>query len=143
MAYFKFTKNILNGKKIDIYNNGKMFRDYTFIDDIVNGVSALLNKAPNSKQFGKFKNDSLSLVAPFRILNIGNTKKINLLDFLKTIENELNKKAKRNYMPMQKGDVQSTLSNNSLLKRITGYNPKTNYKDGIKKFVNWYLDYYN
>ena len=82
-------------------------------------------------------------MAPFRILNIGNTKKINLLDFLKTIENELNKKAKRNYMPMQKGDVQSTLSNNSLLKRITGYNPKTNYKDGIKKFVNWYLDYYN
>ena len=143
MAYFKFTRNIIKGKKIDIYNKGKMFRDYTFIDDIVNGVCALINKAPNLKQYGKYKNDSLSSVAPFRILNIGNTKKVNLLDFLKTIENKLGKKAKRNYMPMQKGDVHSTLSNNSLLKQITKYNPKTNYKDGISKFVNWYLEYYN
>ena len=143
MAYFKFTKKILTGKKIDIYNKGKMFRDYTYIDDIVDGIYKLLNKAPTINSKKKFKNDSLSPVAPFRILNIGNTKKIYLLDFINTLEKELNIKIKRNYMPMQMGDVHSTLSDSSLLKRITGYNPKTNYKHGIKKFINWYLDYYN
>ena len=105
MAYFKFTKRILNGKK-------------------------------------NYKNDSLSPVAPFRILNIGNTKKIYLLDFINTLEKELGTKIKRHYMPMQKGDVHSTLSDSSLLRRITGYNPKTSYKVGIKKFLKWYLDYY-
>ena len=143
MAYFKFTKKILTDKKIDIYNKGKMFRDYTYIDDIVDGIYKLLNKAPSINSKKKFKNDSLSPVAPFRILNIGNTKKISLLDFINTLEKELNKKIKRHYMPMQKGDVHSTLSDSSLLKRITGYNPKINYKTGIKKFINWYLNYYN
>ena len=143
MAYFKFTKKILTGKKIDIYNKGKMFRDYTYIDDIVDGIYKLLNKAPTINSKKKFKNDSLSPVAPFRILNIGNTKKISLLYFINTLEKELNKKIKRHYMPMQKGDVHSTLSDSSLLKRITGYNPRTNYKTGIKKFINWYLNYYN
>ena len=143
MAYFKFTKKILTGKKIDIYNKGKMFRDYTYIDDIVDGIYKLLNKAPTINSKKKFKNDSLSPVAPFRILNIGNTKKISLLDFINTLEKELNKKIKRHYMPMQKGDVRSTLSDSSLLKRITGYNPRTNYKTGIKNFINWYLNYYN
>ena len=143
MAYFKFTKNILAGKKIDIYNKGKMYRDYTYVDDIVDGIYKLLNKVPSIKSKKKFKNDSLSSVAPFRILNIGNTKKVYLLDFINTLEKELNKKIKRNYLPMQKGDVHSTLSDSSLLKKITGYNPKTNYKIGIKKFINWYLKYYN
>ncbi|MDA9187242.1 GDP-mannose 4,6-dehydratase [Candidatus Pelagibacter bacterium] len=142
MAYYKFTKKILEGKKIDIYNKGKMYRDYTYVDDIVDGIYKLINKIPvlNSKK--KFKNDSLSPVAPFRILNIGNTKKILLLDFINTLEKKLNIKIKKNYLPMQKGDVHSTLSDSSLLKRITGYNPKTNYKVGIRKFLNWYLNYY-
>ena len=143
MALFKFTKGILANKKIDIYNNGKMFRDFTYIEDIVNGIHLLIDKAPTIKQFGKYKDDSLSPVAPFRILNIGNTKKVYLLDFIKEIEKELGKKAIRNYMPLQKGDVKQTVSNTSLLKKITGYNPKTNYKVGIKNFLNWYLDYYN
>ncbi|MDA9616053.1 GDP-mannose 4,6-dehydratase [Candidatus Pelagibacter sp.] len=143
MAYFKFTKNILEGKKIDIYNKGMMYRDYTYIDDIVDGIYKLLNKVPSRNLKNIFKNDSLSAVAPFRILNIGNTKKIYLLDFINTLEKELKKKVKKNFMPMQKGDVLSTLSDSSLLKRITGYNPKTNYKDGIKNFINWYLEYYN
>ena len=143
MALFKFTKGILANKKIDIYNNGKMYRDFTYIDDIVNGIQLLINKVPNISQFGKYKNDSLSSVAPFRILNIGNTKKVYLLDFIKEIEKELGKKAIRNYMPLQKGDVKQTVSNTKLLKKITGYNPKTNYKLGIKKFLKWYLDYYN
>ena len=143
MAYFKFTKKILKGQKIDIYNKGKMYRDYTYIDDIVDGIYKLLNKIPSLNSKKKFKNDSLSPVAPFRILNIGNTKKIYLLDFINTLEKELNKKIKRNYLPMQKGDVYSTLSDSSLLKRITGYNPKTNYKTGIKKFINWYKNFYS
>ena len=142
MALFKFTKGIINKKKIDIYNNGKMYRDFTFIDDIVNGITALINKAPNLNQLGKIKNDSLSTVAPFRILNIGNTKKVFLLDFINELEKQVGKKAIRNYMEMQKGDVKITLSNTSLLKKITRYNPKTDYKTGIKKFLEWYLFYY-
>ena len=86
--------------------------------------------------------DSLSSVAPFRIVNIGNSKKIKLLDFINAIENSLGKKALRNYMPMQKGDVFMTLANTKLLQKITGFIPKTNYKEGVRKFVEWYLDYY-
>ena len=142
MALFKFTKGIIDNKKIDIYNKGKMYRDFTYIDDIVNGIKALMNKAPNLKQLNKFKNDSLSSVAPFRILNIGNTRKVYLLDFITALEKELGKKAIRNYMPMQKGDVKMTLSDTTLLKKLTGYNPKTNLRLGIKNFLKWYLSYY-
>ena len=124
MALFKFTKGILKNRKIDIYNHGKMYRDFTYIDDIVKGISLLINKAPDLKQKGKFNNDSLSDVAPFRILNIGNSKKVYLLNFIKQIETELRKKAIRNYMPLQKGDVKQTLSNIKLLKDLTGYTPK-------------------
>ena len=142
MALFKFTKGIINKKKIDIYNKGKMYRDFTYIDDIVNGINALINKAPNLKQLGKIRNDSLSPLAPFRILNIGNTKKVYLLDFINALEKELGRKAIRNYMPMQKGDVKMTVSDTTLLKKLTGYNPKTDYKIGIKNFLKWYLLYY-
>jgi UDP-glucuronate 4-epimerase len=143
MALFKFTKGILNKKKINIYNKGKLYRDFTYIDDIVNGICSLMHKPPHLKQKNKYKNDSLSSVAPFRVLNIGNNKKIYLLNFVNTLEKELGLKAFKNFMPMQKGDVKSTLSDTSLLKKITGYSPKTNYKNGIKKFVEWYLDYYS
>ena len=142
MALFKFTKGIIDRKKIDIYNQGKMYRDFTYIDDIVDGVVKLINKPPKSKQFGKFKNDSLSSIAPFRILNIGNANRVYLLDFVDVLEKTLGIKAKRNYMALQKGDVKITLSDTTLLKKLTGYNPKTNYKTGIKKFVEWYLFYY-
>ena len=143
MALFKFTKGILTNKKIDIYNNGKMYRDFTYIDDVVNGIILLIKKIPKLNKKNRYQNDSLSPVAPFRVLNIGNTKKVYLLDFIKQIEKELGKKAIRNYMPLQKGDVKQTLSNSYLLKRITGYNPKTNYKFGIKKFIDWYKKYYS
>ncbi|MDC0250303.1 NAD-dependent epimerase/dehydratase family protein [Candidatus Pelagibacter sp.] len=142
MALFKFTKGIINKKKIDIFNNGKMYRDFTFIDDVVDGITALINKVPKINQLGKIKNDSLSPVAPFRILNIGNTKKVLLLDFINELEKQLGKKAIRNYMVMQKGDVKITVSSTALLRRLTNYNPKTNYKIGIKKFLEWYLSYY-
>ena len=143
MALFKFTKGIIENKKIDIYNNGKMYRDFTYIDDIVNGINLLIKKPPSINQIKKYKNDSLSLVAPFRVLNIGNTKKVYLLDFIKQIETELKKKAIRNYMPLQKGDVKQTLSDTRLLKNIINYTPKINYKVGIKKFLNWYKKYYS
>ena len=120
-----------------------MYRDYTFIDDIVDGIFKLTNKSPKLNSSKKYKNDSLSSVAPFRILNIGNTKKILLVDFINELEKKLKKRAIKNYLPMQKGDVYSTLSDTSLLKKITGYNPKTKYQNGIQKFLNWYLDYYN
>jgi len=142
MALFKFTKGIINNTPIDIYNNGNMYRDFTYIDDIVKGIYLLINKIPNKKQIGKYKNDSLSNVAPFRVLNIGNSNKVLLLNFLKEIENRLNKKSKRKYLPLQKGDVKETLSNINLLKSLTKYNPKTNYKKGIGEFITWYKDYY-
>jgi len=143
MALFKFTKGILANKKIDIYNNGKMYRDFTYVDDIVDGIKLLINKIPNNKHIGRYKNDSLSPVAPFRVLNIGNTKKVFLLDFIKEIEKALGKKAIRNYMPLQKGDVKQTLSNTNLLKSITGYKSKTNLRIGIRSFISWYKKYYN
>ena len=142
MAYFKFTQKIIKKKQIEIYNKGKMYRDYTYIDDIVGGIISLINKAPNIRQIGKFKNDSLSHVAPFRILNIGNTKKVLLLDFIKSLEKEIGINAKKKFLPMQKGDVHSTLSDTKLLQQITGYKTKTNYKLGIKKFVKWFKEFY-
>ena len=143
MALFKFTKSILEEKKIDIYNKGNLYRDFTYIDDIVKAVSSLIKKIPKYKKNSSFNRiDSLSSVAPFRIVNIGNSKKVRLLDFIKTIENILGKKALRNYMPMQRGDVFMTLANTKLLKKITGIVPNTNYKKGVRKFIEWYLDYY-
>ena len=143
MAYFKFTQKIIKKKQIEIYNKGKMYRDYTYIDDIVGGIISLINKAPNIRQIGKFKNDSLSHVAPFRILNIGNTKKVLLLDFIKSLEKEIGINAKKKFLPMQKGDVHSTLSDTKLLQQITRYKTKTNYKLGIKKFVKWFKEFYS
>ena len=141
MALFKFTKLILDKKKIDIYNKGDLYRDFTYIDDIVKAVALLIKKIPKNKN-KKDNIDSLSSVAPFRIVNIGNSKKIKLLDFIKSIEGTLKLKAIRNYMPMQKGDVHKTLANTKLLLKLTGYVPNTNFKDGVSNFVKWYLEYH-
>jgi len=141
MALFKFVNGIINNKPIDIYNNGEMYRDFTYVDDLVNGIKLLVDCIPINKKISD--NDSLSPVAPFRVVNIGNSDKIKLIDFIDAIEETLNKKAIKNYMPMQKGDVTETWADCSLLQKLTNYKPKTNYKDGIKNFVKWYLDYYN
>ena len=141
MAYFKFTKAILNNKKIDVYNKGKMYRDFTYIDDVTKSIELLLNKIPNNNSKTKIKNDSISKVAPFRIVNIGNQKKIYLNNFIKTIEKNLKKYAIKNYMSMQKGDVKQTLSNTKLLQQLTRYKPKISYKEGINKFLDWYKIY--
>ena len=143
MALFKFTDSIIKGKQIDIYNNGEMYRDFTYIDDVVKSVTSLINVIPKSKNKANIdKKDSLSLVAPFRIINIGNSNKIKLLDFVEAIESCLKKKAIRNYMPIQKGDVHATWANIDLLKKLTKYSPTTDFKEGIKKFIEWYLIHY-
>jgi UDP-glucuronate 4-epimerase len=143
MALFKFTKAIIEGKKMDVYNNGNMYRDFTYIDDIANSITSLIRVIPkNTKKSNSRKIDSLSSVAPFRIVNIGNSSKVKLIDFIKEIEKVLGKKAICNYMPLQKGDVPKTIANTNLLKKLTNRKPKVNFKEGVRKFVEWYLEYY-
>lgn len=144
MALFKFTKGILNGEAIDIYNNGEMYRDFTYVTDLVRAIRLLVDTPPvrpGSKD-AIWDNDSLSPVAPFRVINIGNSDKVRLLDFIEAIEEECGVEAKRNYLPMQKGDVPATWANAELLKRLTGYRPVTSYREGIRRFVAWYREYY-
>lgn len=146
MALFKFTKAILENKKIDIFNNGEMKRDFTFIDDLVTGLVSLINYSPNIVSRGNLeleKIDSLSPVAPFRVVNIGNATSIALEDFIEAIENCLGRKAQRNFLPMQPGDVPETIANNNLLVQLTGTKPKTGIQEGIKAFVHWYKEFYN
>tara|TARA_B100000989_G_scaffold298911_1_gene290973 strand:+ start:282 stop:1292 length:1011 start_codon:yes stop_codon:yes gene_type:complete len=144
MALFKFVKAILKNKPIDIYNHGEMYRDFTYVDDVVQGISFLIDSIPVLKGSEQtLKNDSLSKVAPFRIVNIGNSEAIKLSDFIKIIEDVLNKKAIQNLLPLQKGDVIKTLADGSLLQDLTNFSPKTNYKEGISRFIEWYRKYYN
>ena len=140
MAMFLFTKAILEEKKINIYNHGEMSRDFTFIDDLIESIFRLSKSIPNLRK--KFKNDSLSNIAPYRIVNIGNSKKIKLMEMIKAIEEKLNKKSKKNFLPMQTGDVKETLADITLLKEITSYSPKTSIEEGVSKFIEWYLKYY-
>ena len=142
MALFKFVSGILNNRPIDIYNNGELYRDFTYVDDLVHGIKLLIDTIPSTdKNTNNF--DSLSPVAPYRVVNIGNSNKIKLLDFIEAIEKNLGKKAIRNYLPMQKGDVAATWADVSLLNTLTDYTPQTNFKDGIDKFIKWYRNYYN
>jgi UDP-glucuronate 4-epimerase len=144
MALFLFVDAILAGRPIDIYNNGEMFRDFTYVADLVRAIRLLIEAVP-VRPAGPDEiaaGDSLSPVAPFRIVNIGNSERISLLDFINAIERALGMKAIRNYLPMQPGDVPATLADTSLLQRLTGYRPKTDYRDGVAQFVSWFRDYY-
>lgn len=143
MALFKFTKGILEGTPIDIYNRGEMYRDFTYVEDLVRGIRLLIDAAPVRPEDGVVpEGDSLSPVAPYRVVNIGNSDKVRLLDFVEAIEDSLGKKAIRNYMDMQKGDVPATWADATLLQRLTGYRPQTDFRDGVDRFVRWYRDYY-
>lgn len=144
MALFKFTKGILDGTPIDIYNHGNMYRDFTYVEDLVKGIRLLIDTPPVKPESSDDieAGDSLSPVAPFRVVNIGNSDKVRLMDFVEAIETAVGKPAVRNYMDMQKGDVPATWADAELLKRLTGYKPQTNVSDGVNKFVAWYLDYY-
>ncbi len=146
MALFKFTKAILNGEPIDIYNHGDMTRDFTYIDDLVYGINLLIDTSPNTTcQLEDHANlkDSKSPVAPFRVVNIGNSQPEKLTDFIKAIENALDTVAKKNFKPMQAGDVPSTWADSSLLEFLTGYKPSTKLSVGVQEFVKWYIKYYN
>ncbi len=142
MALFKFTESILNNKKIEIFNHGNMERDFTYIDDLISGISSLISKTPKLRSNLNFKNDSLSKDAPYRIVNIGNSSPTNLLNFIEMIEKTVGIKAKKKFVKHQIGDVKSTWSDISLIKSISGYKPKTNLEDGIKEFIIWYRYYY-
>ena len=145
MALFKFTKGILEDTPIDIYNNGEMWRDFTYVEDLVRGIRLLVDAVPphqDAEDRLDIKGDSLSPVAPFRVVNIGNSDKVRLMDFVEAIEESVGKKAIRNYMPMQTGDVPATWANADLLQRLTGYRPNTSVREGIQQFVAWYREYY-
>ena len=144
MALFKFTKGIINGTPIDIYNNGDMWRDFTYVEDLVRGIAGLIDAAPQrpEKPEDISPGDSLSPAAPFRAVNIGNSEKVRLMDFVDAIEAEIGKKAIRNHMPMQQGDVPATWADASLLQTLTGYRPQTPFREGVARFVRWYRDYY-
>lgn len=142
LALFKFVDAILDARPIDIYNNGDMYRDFTYVDDLVRAIRLLFDAVPVRPVDGLVpEGDSLSPVAPYRIVNIGNSDKVRLTDFVDAIENCLGQKAERNYMGMQKGDVPATWANADLLKSLTGYRPQTDFRAGIARFVEWYREY--
>ena len=144
MALFKFTKAILNGDPIEVYNHGDMRRDFTYVDDLVDGIVGLIDAAPSRPESPAAvpPGDSLSSVAPYRIVNIGNSESVPLTDFIAAIEAATGKAAIRNLMPMQPGDVPATWADASLLQSLTGHRPKTQVAQGVARFVEWYRDYY-
>lgn len=143
MSPFKFTKAILSNKPIYIFNYGNHSRDFTYIDDIVNGIIKVINKKPtNNKKWNNKKPDLGSSLSPWNIYNIGNGKPVKLMDYINAIEIALNKKAKKKFLPRQPGDVLDTLANTKKLKNKFLYKSKTNIKTGVKKFIQWYVDYY-
>ncbi|GGF39810.1 NAD-dependent epimerase [Youhaiella tibetensis] len=145
MALFKFTKGILAGKPIDIYNHGEMARDFTYVDDIVEGILRVLEVVPTIDANWDSANPSpgSSGIAPYRLYNIGRGQPVLLLDFVKVLEKTLGKTASLNMMDMQPGDVASTRAEISALQRDTGYAPSTSIETGVPNFVAWYRDYFS
>ena len=139
MALFKFTKGILSGEPIDIYNNGNMVRDFTYVDDLAESIVKLTEAVPGDTPV---EGDSLSPVAPFRTVNIGAGQQTQLMDYISEIERALGKEAIKNFMPMQQGDVPATEASHALLKALTGYAPSTPPSQGVPAFVEWYLEHY-
>jgi UDP-glucuronate 4-epimerase len=143
MALFLFTKAILEGKPIDVFNNGEMLRDFTYIEDIVEGITRVIDNPPEGNPGWDGKNpDPSCSKAPYRVYNIGNNNPVKLMDFIEAIETKLGRKAEKNMKPLQAGDVPATYANVQGLMKDLGYKPETSIKDGIDRFVEWYLDYY-
>ncbi|KZX54145.1 UDP-glucuronate 5-epimerase [Erythrobacter sp. HI00D59] len=144
MALFKFTRAMLAGEAIDVYNHGEMMRDFTFVEDLVEAIRRLIDAAPIRPESAEdiAEGDSLSPVAPWRVVNIGNSKPGQLGDMIAAIEDALGIEAKRNLMPMQPGDVPATWADAELLRTLTGYVPETDIREGVRRFVAWYRDYY-
>ncbi|MBI1170841.1 NAD-dependent epimerase/dehydratase family protein [bacterium] len=143
MALYKFVEAILQDRPIDIYNHGEMYRDFTYVGDLVRAIRLLIDTPPTLPGMAEpIPGDSLSPAAPWRVVNIGNSDKVKLLVFVDAIEQATGRKARRNYMDMQPGDVPATWADASLLRSLTGYAPQTDVKDGIAAFVSWYREYY-
>jgi len=140
MAHFKFTRAILNGEPIDVYNHGKMQRDFTYIDDLVDGITGLIDAVPGDEPVSE--KDSLSPVAPLRVVNIGASSPTPLMTFIAAIEKACGRNAEKIMHPMQPGDVPATWADTGLIEDLTGYVPKVPVEVGIQRFVDWYRDYY-
>lgn len=132
MAYFSFTDNILNNKEIKIFNNGDMYRDFTYVDDIVTGIVSLIDKIPSEDEDG----------VSYKIYNIGNNRPVKISDFVEILEKEIGKDAKKVYLPMQPGDVYETYADITDLKEDTSFVPNTPIEEGLHKFIKWYKDFY-
>ncbi len=143
MAYFSFTKDILEGKPISVFNYGKMKRDFTFIDDIVEGIIRVMQRIPQpNPQWRGDAPDPSSSYAPYELFNIGNNNPVELLKFIEVLEDCLGKKIEKKLLPMQAGDVQVTFADVDDLIKSVGFKPTTSIEEGIRKFVNWYKEYY-
>ena len=143
MALFLFTKAILSGEPIKIFNHGDMIRDFTYIDDIVESIFLISQKIPKKNpNYRQGEQNCHESWAPYKVFNIGNSKPINLMKYINELEISLGIEAKKDYLPMQDGDVKATSANTELLEKWINYKPKTTVKEGIKKFVDWYKNYY-
>jgi UDP-glucuronate 4-epimerase len=143
MALFKFVDAIENGRPIELFGEGRMSRHFTYVDDLIEAMVRLVPCVPVSVTAGdSIPGDSLSSVAPFRTVNVGRGAPVKLLDFVEAIETALGRKAKRNLLPMQPGDVPATFASADLLERLTGYRPATEIAAGVAKFVEWYREYF-
>jgi UDP-glucuronate 4-epimerase len=143
MAYFLFTKAILEDRPINVFNNGKMKRDFTYIDDIIEGVWRVIHKLPEpDPHWNGDAPDPGTSYAPYRVYNIGNNQQVDLMHFIETLEKCLGKKAEKNFLPMQPGDVPATYADIDDLTRDTGFKPTTTIEEGLQHFVDWYREYY-
>jgi len=143
MAYFSFTRKILAGKPIDVFNNGNHSRDFTYIDDIIEGVIRVLDRIPEpNPEWSGDNPDSATSTAPYRLYNIGNNEPVGLMHYIEVLEDCLGKKAEKNMLPMQPGDVQATCADIDDLVRDIGYKPDMTIEQGIANFVSWYRDFY-
>jgi UDP-glucuronate 4-epimerase len=144
MALFLFTKAITEGKPINVFNGGNMSRDFTYIDDIVEGIVRVIdNPAPSNKEWNGKKPDPASSVAPYRVFNIGKGSPVSLMDFVAEIEKNLGLEAKKEFLPMQDGDVAATWADIEDLENILGYKPVVSVEEGVKNFIDWYKEYYD
>ena len=143
MALFKFTKSIIEGTPIDVFNYGKHKRDFTYVDDIVEGIFKILNKpAEPNKEWESSRPDPGTSFAPWRVYNIGNSKPVELMEYINAVEKALNKKAILNMLPLQPGDVIETYADVEDLIQNFGYKPSTSIEEGVENFINWYINYY-
>jgi UDP-glucuronate 4-epimerase len=144
MALFLFTKAILEDRPIDVFNHGKMRRDFTYIDDIAEGVVRVLDRPPQANpEFNKQTPDPATSWAPYRVFNIGNNQPVELMDYIEALELAMGKTAKKNFLPLQDGDVPATYADTSELKRITGFSPAMPVTEGVRLFVEWYRSYHS